>query len=523
MMRSSSKLWIFLFAAALVFQATLLTRDIAGPWIDESDFNGACWSQSAHNTLRAGLWATKGVPSAFYFDPLPIPADKYYTHHPAVLPLTLAGMFAVFGEHEWVARMLPVLFSLASTVLLFFLVKGCAGIRAAALSTTVFVTLPMELHYGRMVNFEPLELTWMFASLLALRRWEQTRAMVWWIAVLATFALMFWTAWLGYLFLLVLCLHYLITARQKNPRLALLFIGVSFASFLLFLAQISWVQPDALPELLGTFVRRMSGVPNPALASASQKITWSQWFPSIWTTLIEHIQPVAWVLGTAGAAIVLRRGRANEPLWWLGWAALCIFVLDAFYVTAFRNASYIHDYAAFYFIAPVAMMAGVALDAFLGWCEFRNSAAKNMGAALVVLVCAFLGFTGERDARGLLGQFHLLDSDLAEPPTLIPDLGAKIRTTFSANTTVLCNFLVYYGPHLNYYAQHGIIGGYMDFDDWQRVLANEAPPLGGVIWLGEPNAGEIIEHLPPGTRETCQVAGIRFLFWKPSAPEPRGE
>ena len=40
-----------------------LLRDVAAPWTDNIDANGACWSQSAHNTLRAGLKATLGVPS----------------------------------------------------------------------------------------------------------------------------------------------------------------------------------------------------------------------------------------------------------------------------------------------------------------------------------------------------------------------------------------------------------------------------------------------------------------------------
>jgi hypothetical protein len=41
----------------------------------------------------------------------------------------LAGMFAVLGEKEWVARLLPIAFSLVSVVLLWALMKDCAGRR----------------------------------------------------------------------------------------------------------------------------------------------------------------------------------------------------------------------------------------------------------------------------------------------------------------------------------------------------------------------------------------------------------
>ena len=516
MARTRSKFWNFVFLSALAFQAVMMLHDVAGPWIDESDFNGACWSQSAHNTLRAGLWTTKGVPSAFYFGPLPIPPGEYYTHHPAVLSLTLTGMFAVFGEHEWAARLLPILFSIVSTVLLFVLVRDAAGARAAAFAAVVFVSLPMELHYGRMVNFEPLELVWMFAGLISLRRWEQTRAPVWWFAVLVTFALIFWTAWLGYMFLLVLCLHYLITARKKNPRLAFFFIGISFASFLVFLAHIWWVQPDAVSDLVRAFWFRISGVQQAAkVAHAAKQTAWSLWLPRITGTLFSHIQPLAWALGAGGAAVVLRRGRANGPLWWLGSTALLFFVLNTFYVTAFRNASYIHDYASFYFIVPVALMAGVALDAFLGWCETRGGLPKTAGILATAAVCLLLGYTGKRGAEKLRGQFHLLEFGIREPPTLIPELGALIQKNFAEGTTVIANCFPYYGPHLPYYAQRVVYGGYAYGQDWNDEIASLRGPVGGVIWLGEPNIKDLLDKLPPGTREPHSVAGVRFLIWKP--------
>jgi hypothetical protein len=104
MFGSNSKVWVLgLFVAPGVLTWALF-RNFMGPWIDGigSDFNSACWSQSAHDTIRAGLPATIGVPSVLYFGPLPIPRSGYYTHHPPLLSLMLAGMFAVLGEKEWV-------------------------------------------------------------------------------------------------------------------------------------------------------------------------------------------------------------------------------------------------------------------------------------------------------------------------------------------------------------------------------------------------------------------------------------
>src|SRR6188508_3374459 len=89
-----SKVWTVLFAAVLVALALALSAEINRPWINGVDFNGAVWSQSAHNILRAGLAETSGASSGFYFGPLPIPAWGYYLHHPPLLDLAIAGLFS---------------------------------------------------------------------------------------------------------------------------------------------------------------------------------------------------------------------------------------------------------------------------------------------------------------------------------------------------------------------------------------------------------------------------------------------
>ena len=174
-----SKVWTALFAVVLVSLAFALSAEINRPWINGVDFNGAVWSQSAHNILRAGLIETSGASSGFYFGPLPIPDWGYYLHHPPLLHLVITGLFAILGEHEWVARLVPVFCSLTSAVFLWLLVRSCVGARAATLSAAVFAFLPMQLRYGPMVNFEPCVLMLMLGLLLCLR-WHQLTGNRWW-------------------------------------------------------------------------------------------------------------------------------------------------------------------------------------------------------------------------------------------------------------------------------------------------------------------------------------------------------
>src|SRR6188472_1449132 len=136
-----SKVWTALFAAVLIALTLALSIEINRPWINGVDFNGAVWAQSAHNILRAGLAETSGASSGFYFGPLPIPAWGYYLHHPPLLHLVITALFYIFGENEWVARLLPITCSLVSMVLLWYLVRSCAGIRTATLAAAVFACL----------------------------------------------------------------------------------------------------------------------------------------------------------------------------------------------------------------------------------------------------------------------------------------------------------------------------------------------------------------------------------------------
>src|SRR5437868_5423537 len=111
--------WTLGLVAVLVFLGSYFARGLNRPWSEEDNWYGAVYSQAAHNNLRAGLRAG-GVPATLYFGPLPIPPEAYYVHHPTLLPVLVTASFALLGESERSARLVPVLASLASVVVLWF-------------------------------------------------------------------------------------------------------------------------------------------------------------------------------------------------------------------------------------------------------------------------------------------------------------------------------------------------------------------------------------------------------------------
>lgn len=497
--------WSAGLLVALGFLIAFFSFDLNTGWTQDDYYNGAVWSQAAHNLLRAGLLKTAAVPAAFYYGPLPIPPDGYYVHHPCLLPLSVAAVFWLFGESEWAARLVPLLCSTASVVIVWLLARSCAGVRAAAFSVAVFVTLPMELHYGQMVNFEPCTLLWMLASLLSARYAGVTGNTRWWISMVAACVLAMWTAWLAYFFVIILALHFTFFARQKQRPVAAWLWLLALLSALAFLSQIRAVRADAWPDLATAFYQRLS-----SSAGGSLRFTTTEWARTVGGWLLILVSPLAWALAFCGGLIVWKNRRAAPELRWLGWAALCLLLLSGFYLVAFRNASYIHDYAGFYFVAPVALMAGVALDRLAGW-----KTPRHLGLAIALVIVLDLAYFGVVTARSLSAQCHLLDGTIAESPRFIPSLGQMLRGYFDERTEVLCNF----EPHattLPYYAQRTLVGEPWNAPDWGERLQDKTGRFGAIVWMDGADASKLLEVLPSQGRTEIEVECVRFCLWKPS-------
>jgi 4-amino-4-deoxy-L-arabinose transferase-like glycosyltransferase len=253
----NGRVWVALFLVALGFLLASFLPTINLPWVEEDDYYGALYSQAAHNNLRAGLCVTGGVPVTLYFGPLPIPRDAYYVHHPVLMPLMVTAAVAIFGEREWSVKLVPILCSVASALFLWLLVRDAMRRRAAALVTAFFVTLPMELHYGDMVDFEPPILTLMLAALVCLRYWHVRGTNVW--IVLAGFCCggAMWTDWPGYLFVLSISIWLLLRKERSARFFGIALLAIAAASGTLFLLQIRHVNPGSWRDLWTAVTMRL--------------------------------------------------------------------------------------------------------------------------------------------------------------------------------------------------------------------------------------------------------------------------
>jgi 4-amino-4-deoxy-L-arabinose transferase-like glycosyltransferase len=512
---TDGNIWIVVCVIAIAFLAASLLRTINVPWVEDDNAFGAAYAQAARNNLRAGLSVTAGVPATFYNGALPIPADAYYVHHPVLFPLIVTAAVATLGEKEWVVKTFSILCSILSAIFLWVLVAGAIGKRAAAFAVVVFVTLPMELHYGDLVDYEPCLVMWMLAALICLRHWELRRTPRW--AILATFCCLaaVWTDWPGYLFTGVVAIWLRWKPEKPSRRLAVVLLALAVSSGFLLLIQFRYVNPEAWRDLWTAVTMRLStGVQSGSSARVSSgdlRFGFWEWLHRILQALNQDYLPVTWPLLVLGAIYLFRQRKIAGPRW-IAIAVLLMAAASVPYLVILRNWSFIHDFASFSAIGSIAILGALGIEAIWRWMENRS---VHLAACVIALSFPLLAWAGFNRAEEQRSQFQILVEAKSEPANLIPHLGRYLARIFPADTKILCNFDPYYSP-LSYYAGRTILRNLATPDEWKFAIDDDPEKYGGIIWLEAPAAAEIIAALPKADLAEVEIDGIRFAIWRGS-------
>ena len=124
---------------------------------------------------------------------------------------------------------------------------------------------------------------------------------------------------------------------------------------------------------------------------------------------------------------------------------------------------------------------------------------------------------GRAQMNSLQHRFCILGLETQESETFIPALGKVIRSHFSPKTRVLCNFMPYYGPQLLYYAKRDIASNLSEAVHWKSYLQKTKDvDVGGMVWMGDDDAEDILASLPPGKKEFVNLENERFCVWTPT-------
>lgn len=288
------------------------------PFIGHHDWNGVFYSQISRNFLDYGYWFAK-------FGQLTSPGH-FYTHYPPLFTWLLSLWFRAFGVSDINARLMTLLFYLASVYLLY---KICLVLKlktSAAVAACLVMITPMFRYFSRMPSQEALIL---FFTLLSLYFFLTKNNRMFYFSVIANGL----SGWAGYFFYPLLWFY--------DRRLALKASLILIVVFCLHLAHVYWLTGsisgggifDALLLRLGLFPQL--GLVEPELPG---QFSW-------WAYLIKEARIL-----TVYYTLTLIFLAAVSFIWIRTKITLILLAWGLAYPLIFSNVVFVHEYFNIYFL-----------------------------------------------------------------------------------------------------------------------------------------------------------------------------
>jgi 4-amino-4-deoxy-L-arabinose transferase-like glycosyltransferase len=338
----------------LLVAALAQGRSIADPWShgDHNGWGGAFYSNIARNYGRYGYVETRFAPiiTTGYE---PREERRYYLTHPPGIGIAVSSSFALFGEHEWAARMVPLLFHLGSILVLFRLGKRVFSPEIGLLAAALYAFAPLGTLYG--AHVDPQGPPVVFSGLLLLLAYEERRPLLAAGALLLG-ALFDWP--IHYLAGLIAIHAWFVRSDEKKWSLGL--VAASFLLVASFLLYSRFVAPNPEGHYLSSTPMDAflfwSGARVPSDRIPGRPIQAPEvaaWISQIGKTLDNLYTIPVLALAVLGAGFTWsKEGRAT--LWILilwGLAHIFLFPLGAF----------VHDYWSLYLGPGVSLAAACGL------------------------------------------------------------------------------------------------------------------------------------------------------------------
>jgi 4-amino-4-deoxy-L-arabinose transferase-like glycosyltransferase len=361
------------FAGLVVLLAGVATAfrclGLAAPWgADNLGTAGAFFSIAARNYLAYGTSVT-GLGMVVTPDGPPSP-PVFYTNHPPLVPLLVGGSFALFGEHEWAARLVPLVAALVSLGLLTFLSTRFYGRGVAVLTLAIAAVLPLDAYLAPHVDVQgSVLLMVVLATICALA----TRRFALAVVGLTVGAFVDWPA------LYVPILLAVAPWPFAYPRPRRFVAGLVVYAVVLFVAIASWLSgPDAVLALVRD--RALS-----FHADDGRAFDLVQWLRLVVGTYLANLCTPVVLLVVAGWLVVrvpalVRRPHPDR-------LALFLLLFGLVHMVVGFQGAYQHEFWAHYLRPGVPLVCALAITRArarlaAGWPQVALAAAVVAGIVL---------------------------------------------------------------------------------------------------------------------------------------------
>lgn len=143
------------------------------PFVGIYNANNNYLALASNNFLRFGYSTLHFLPTYYVGETLPAKVP-YYLHHPVLFFLLASVPIALFGSSNWVVHMMPFLFTLASIVVLYAVIREISGDRIARWSSLCAALFPMTSFFWKYMFFEQASMFFTLTCLFYFIRYLKT-------------------------------------------------------------------------------------------------------------------------------------------------------------------------------------------------------------------------------------------------------------------------------------------------------------------------------------------------------------
>jgi hypothetical protein len=427
---------VWLFVGVMLLAAATRVQTFNRPFERDPEGCGSFYGLLARNYLRWGVFEHYAVP----IQSVGVRTDStptYYPNHPSLLPLLIAGTYALAGwdarggaiPFDWLTRLPTNAFTLACVATIFVMLRTRAGPRAATIASVLFTVAPITLLFGAQPEVISTQLVFfVLLTVAAYSRFHDEPSVKNLLILCLAFAPAAATDWPAFYLVPVLGLHFVLTHHARRWAWIVAFALLTAVFFALLYSQVVGVTGD------WQWMKRL--VVRRALSSEADNrdaITLVRWINE---ALLGHatrlhtpvmlILALAW-LPLASSRRLLHDHPATRPIaLMLGWSALHVLVG--------RQGVFVHEWWWWPLTAGAAMAAGVVVDQILLWLQRQRIPASITNAAIVLLLCAFAFHYGRPVVREL-SRFRGINP--GEFDYSITEMGEAIRAAAPRNRAVM--------------------------------------------------------------------------------------
>lgn len=328
------------YLVILLVSGWILSRNLNKPFYGHHDWNGVFYGNIARNYLRYGFLKTK-FGQVTNSGIQPVDQFNYYTHYPVLFPVLLSLNYRLLGISEFSTRLMPIVFSLGSILLLYHLAQKLKFSLLASLATTTIVFTPMVRYFGKMPTQEAMMV---FFSLLSVILYLNKNFKL----LLFTAFLNGLTGWAGYFLYPLLALHSYLFRRSLWRQLVKTCFVLLF-TFILHLLHLYFLTGSLVGgSLISALLLRLNLTDYPQFTWIKYLIQQARWLTIYYT---RTFLLAAGIVLTPLTLKVLKRRRLNQSQSII----LLFFFWGLSYPLIFSNVVFIHEYFNIFFLPFFAL------------------------------------------------------------------------------------------------------------------------------------------------------------------------